>query len=128
MRDLTYKEFVALSKVAEGAFSCILEGQARTCSIIGYYGNKIAAWIVKDTRMVIRRPTMNEPNFDGSNIHVENNEGIGPQLDVNAPHTVEVKFNGKTLWINIDEVCRLRVSRASEIKFDCPGFTQREVE
>lgn len=63
-------------------------------------------------------------------IHLENEEGTGPQLDITFPQSIEVKFNGKTLWVNIDEVCRLRVSRVNQavIKWDVPGFTQREVE
>lgn len=76
--------------------------------------------------MVVRRNMSNEP----TRVHLENEEGTGPQLDITFPQSIEVKFNGKTLWVNIDEVCRLRVSRVNQaiVKWDVPGFTQREVE
>lgn len=61
-------------------------------------------------------------------IHLQNDEDTGPQLDITFPQTVEVKYNGKTLWINVDEICRLRISRSQAVTFDVEGFTQREVE
>lgn len=62
-------------------------------------------------------------------IAVHNSEEIGPQVDITKPQVVEVKYDGHTLWINVDEICRLRVTRVKEpIRFDTPGFTQREVE
>jgi hypothetical protein len=61
-------------------------------------------------------------------IGISNDETVGPQLDIVAPQQVEVKYNGRTLWINVDGVCRLRIGRAIDVTFDTPGFTQREVE
>lgn len=62
-------------------------------------------------------------------IGVSNDDLIGPQLDIVAPEVVEVKYNGRTLWINVDGICRLRIAYTkTQVTFDCPGFTQREVE
>lgn len=61
-------------------------------------------------------------------IHLVNEEEVGPQLDITFPEAVEVKYNGRVLWLNVDGVCRLRICRSKEITFDLPGFTQREVE
>ena len=58
-----------------------------------------------------------------------NEDGIGPQIDINSPEEVEVRYDHKTLWVNVDGVCRLRISRSKQpVTFDVPGFTQREVE
>lgn len=67
--------------------------------------------------------------FDDSMISVQADEDVGPQMDIAKPQIVEVKYDGKTLWINVDGVCRLRVTRVKErVRFDTPGLTQREVE
>jgi hypothetical protein len=38
---------------------------------------------------------------------------VGPQLDITAPEMVQVQLrdDGKVLWVNVDGVCRLRISR-----------------
>jgi hypothetical protein len=45
---------------------------------------------------------------------------VGPQLDITAPdHGVEVKYDGRVLWVNVDGVCRLRVCRMpNPVTFD----------
>lgn len=66
--------------------------------------------------------------INDSKVSVQNDEEIGPQIDITMPTIVEIKYNGSTLWINVDEVCRLRISKARDVRFDVPGLTQREVE
>ena len=61
---------------------------------------------------------------------LENSADLGPQIDISKPQVVEIKYNGSTIWVNVDEICRLRISRvpASKVTWDVPGFTQREVQ
>ena len=69
-------------------------------------------------------------NTQLAKISAQNDDLIGPQIDVVHPQAVEVKYNGTTLWVNVDGICRLRIGRApaSKVTWDVPGFTQREVQ
>lgn len=46
-------------------------------------------------------------------------------LDVVSPQLVEITFsqhdNGRTMWINVDDVCYMRVTNAARV--DCDGLT-----
>lgn len=44
-------------------------------------------------------------------------------LDINAPDTVQVQVSGdgKTLWVNVDGICRLRCCRIQHLEIDTPS-------
>lgn len=52
---------------------------------------------------------------------------IGHQLDITAPQAVEivVSFDDKTIWINIDGICKLRVCQIEHLELIGVG---REME
>lgn len=52
-------------------------------------------------------------------MHV-NEGGVGPQLDITAPRLVEVvvRQDHKSLWVNVDGVCRLRICQIDNITWD----------
>lgn len=42
---------------------------------------------------------------------------IGPQIDVVSPEIVqvEVRRDGEVVWVNVDGVCRLRISTPKQV-------------
>lgn len=49
-------------------------------------------------------------------------------IDIRAPDAVEIAFSadGKTMWINVDGICRLRVVGAGRVDFDGLPLTRKE--
>lgn len=51
----------------------------------------------------------------------------GPLLEIHAPtHGVQVQVNDKRVWVNVDGVCRMRVSGAPEIEVERNGIKLKE--
>lgn len=46
---------------------------------------------------------------------------IGPQLDITSVRRVHVHTNGRTLWVDVDGICRLRVCRMQGTLIEVKG-------
>lgn len=55
---------------------------------------------------------------------------VEEMIDATEPKSVEVLLdeNGKTLWVNIDGICRLKVKRIEEIIFSGPVLKYHDKE
>lgn len=43
-------------------------------------------------------------------------------IDLRTPQSVEIVYNGNTLWINVDGVCRLRIVKVSRDILDASSL------
>jgi len=65
----------------------------------------------KDLKQALGR---SHKSFDGENLALKLKDNM---IDITAPETVEIQIrsDAKTIWINIDGICRLRACRIKNL-------------
>lgn len=58
----------------------------------------------------------------GPTITLGDDRIIGPFLEIaNPTHGVQIQVNDKRIWVNVDGVCRMRISGSHETEVDVDG-------